>query len=514
MKRAARMLLLLIVWFLMTAGSPASAQAVNTSDDLYSDKRLVAWSADFLAGKRLEVAQAVEADLKSPSPHPFAAYVWCVTQDYLGRLAEAWAAVSEPELRRALGFMPEIYLLYSKGEYKKLLSEFPPARAAEVKDLWALDSLGQAAVKQARFEDAFAYQLAAARIRSDQYQIVWSVAVDLIMVEKVRPKITELVKPGGEWHDTMLGRALVEELSVMPTDQIEAERLPFLEQWLKDRPHDARAWRRKASVLDAVKRHDEAIQACTQALTIFPFKMSYRELARDLIKQDRTDEARQLLVKIIGLTKKDGREAAPRIEAAWARALSDADKDEEARQVLEKANEQWPEDAGLNYQRAEMESDSGDHSLTAALRYAEKAVQLKPEETDYQEQLLEALWRNQEYERAYQYFLQVEKTFFQKSSELYWYAADSLAKMSPGTAVPDPKAERIKVCERSVAEYPGSAYRWHGLADALADAGRTDEALNALRASFEIRYPGAWALKKYAGASPEDGRAATGPGGT
>src|SRR5262249_52548588 len=89
---------------------------------LYDDPRVVAWSADYLAGRREAVIAAVEQDLLSPAPHPFAPHVWVTTQAALGRLEQATAGIQDPKLRSALGVLPTVVQHYNARQYTKVLA--------------------------------------------------------------------------------------------------------------------------------------------------------------------------------------------------------------------------------------------------------------------------------------------------------------------------------------------------------------------------------------------------------
>ena len=60
--------------------------------DPYSDPRFVQWAQMYQAGNATEVAKAVEDDLTSPIPHPFAPHIWVVAHFALGDLSSALLA--------------------------------------------------------------------------------------------------------------------------------------------------------------------------------------------------------------------------------------------------------------------------------------------------------------------------------------------------------------------------------------------------------------------------------------
>ncbi|MCA1557000.1 MAG: hypothetical protein LC731_00490, partial [Acidobacteria bacterium] len=151
-----RLAIILFALILLYGFSFVFSQA-QPQTKLFDDERVVNWSKDFLAGKREQVIAAVERDLKSPAPHPFAPHVWVNTQFYLGRLKQSWQDLRDPDLRKALGVLPDVYLLNTDGQYKELLKRYPSSSASQIRDPWALHYLFFAANTECRYEDALAY---------------------------------------------------------------------------------------------------------------------------------------------------------------------------------------------------------------------------------------------------------------------------------------------------------------------------------------------------------------------
>jgi hypothetical protein len=132
---------LLVLTVLLFASAQGLAQVGNRSREqrvkLFDDPRVIAWSRDFLAGKREAVIRSVEQDLKSPAPHPFAPHIWVNIQFYLGHKKEAWQGIRDPQLKAALGILPDVDLLFFAGEYKELLKRYPASTVNQINDPWA-----------------------------------------------------------------------------------------------------------------------------------------------------------------------------------------------------------------------------------------------------------------------------------------------------------------------------------------------------------------------------------------
>src|SRR5689334_1104599 len=116
----------------------------------YDDPRLLAWNPLAMAGDWTGLAAAIQPDLEADSPQAFAAYLWCIAQRRLGRLAQAAEALPPGRLRDRVHTVARIWLLSDDNERKQLLEEFPPSKAGEIGDYWALDLLAAAADLEGR----------------------------------------------------------------------------------------------------------------------------------------------------------------------------------------------------------------------------------------------------------------------------------------------------------------------------------------------------------------------------
>jgi CHAT domain-containing protein/predicted Zn-dependent protease len=455
---------------------------------LYDDPRVVAWSQDFLDGQRDRVRRAVEQDLTSAAPHPFAPHVWTVTQSSRGQLRESWAALTDPALREALGSLPAIFVLVEQREEHQSLQDYPPARAGDLKDVWALMRLAYVAMEQARSRDALEYIVAMARLRSEHFQAAWAVLDLLPNDDRVRRATAALVGPGGAFAGTLFGRFLDRMLRYRPLDDHEA--LLAVEAWLAECPHDSRALRFKAQKLAALERWDEAAATYASAMVAYPFFFdTWRDYAATLLRLRREAEARQVLARLATRRSADAAAALPRTAEEMARALVAAGEKGKARQVLEAAIQRWPEHAELWAEYAAMELKSG--RAAEALPFARRAVARQPNVLRHQLLVLEALQgAGPDHLQQAQTLLQdAEARFAQKHQAFYGRGSQLLAALGDSAA-------RVALGERAVAAYPGSAWMIRELADALGQAGRTAEALERLRASFDLQPPSQWSVNK------------------
>lgn len=530
--------LTLLCLILTLAAHGRAGSNLQTPAHFYDDERVAAWARDYSSGNREQVISSVERDLRSAAPHFMAAHVWTVTQHALGRLEKTWQDLQDAQLKNSLGPLPEIFLLFQRGQYKLLLEKYPPSSADKIKDVWALNYLALACDEMDRDEGGLLFDVAIARLRPDNFQTAWVLSHHFMPNEKVRPQIASMAAQGGRLSAAPLGQFLNNELQRLPTTtRYDENDLSAVEAWLAVAPHDARALRRKALVLVALNRPEEAVRFFEQSSATYPFMPNWREHATTLLKLGRPEQARAVVERSAALASESAAAASPLAERRMAIALRDAEMFTAARKLLATSTERWPGEAALFDERADLElkhttlpvdktynSISLSHEeLKAGLRaelfstaipFARKAAQLGPDELKYQVRLMDALRQGAlrhaalpspvppgSFERigefqagllaeAYALFESAEKRFAQKSKELYSTGSSLLEAM--GRA-----AERVRLCERAVNEYPGSAWMVWELADALQGAGRKSEALERLRASFEIEAPNAWAVMKF-----------------
>ncbi|HEX8456541.1 MAG TPA: CHAT domain-containing protein [Pyrinomonadaceae bacterium] len=479
--RKAAVLFLVLGIFISTQAQRALAAR------LYDDPRVVQWAKDFNAGKREEVIRATEADMKSGTPHAFAAHVWTETHDSVGGLKEALAAVRDETLRRALGALPEITLLYDAGDYKTILSKYPAARAAEIKDVWSLNYLTQSAMAMSSFEDALVYAVLMLRAQPDNFRVAWTLTDLANSDEAIRPKIVSLVKPGGEFAETPGGRFVFAATRFRPEDA--QENLIAVEAWIRERPNDARALRYKVGLHNELEQYETAAAAAATASAAYPYPVLWNEEAVALVRSARVEEARKVVARDVGPASLSESERLSSIEQRWADVLIQAGERGRAREVLEAADKrkEWNENAALHNEFAYLEIISKRHA--AALPHARKAAALKPDNLIYQLRLIEALQETGKLQEALALYEATDKRFTQKSANLYQRGA-SLYEAA-GRA-----EDSLKTYERAIAEYPQTGWLQRNVVGILGKANRPQEALSRLRRTFDMDEPGQWELDK------------------
>jgi len=487
----------LIVGALLLAGCAHTALTTRSQPGLFDDPRLVEWSRDWLEGRREQVLAAVDRDLRSANPFPLAPQVWAAAHESLGRL-DALDAITDPVLQRALGPLPKLARLYEGEQYKKMLELYPPERAGEINDLWALSLLGLAANNEARHVDAWTYAQRALSLRPDFFQAAW-IALDAAQEdEHVFSAATAAASPGGVFADTPFGRFFRPVGAGRPYTLdlwVDIGRL-----WLSERPGDVRARYFVAVHLVRMGRWADALPMYEATLRDYPWLARWRDHAQALIRLKRPDEAQALIRRMADLDAEDPEQAE---ERALVRAVSIATEQiegepreeflrrkEVGRSMLEKANEdeRWKDRESLLTWRAALELRSD--RPREALPFAERAAAAAPDNLSVQVRLVEALRRSRRVDQAWETWRALEGRFTQKTYAFYAEGDRVLADLKRSD-------DQVRLWERAAVEYPGSWRVLDQWAQALIAAGRAQDAVVKLAASFDWHPPDTATMNRY-----------------
>ncbi len=469
--------------------SPVFSNAASVS--LYDDGRISLWSKEYSRGNLDAVIRSVEKDLKGPIPHPFAAHVWTITQLSKGGLEKRVIPSSEvsgkdKKLSTALGVLPDVYLLYFKGEYKALLEKYP-ARAAAITDVWALNYLASAAIAEYRFEDAFAYVSAGLKSRADGggqppfFQLSWLARDIALFDERIREKALSLSGPGGGLFGTPEGRFLFNSLANRPVDA--RDELEYADEWLNDFPRDSRALLFKGLALLALGRPGEAITSIAASNDAYAFvphdwRLSAAPHLSALVRAGRIDEARKIASEYARAWHGGG--AGIEGTRVFIDALISEGELGIAASELDAALKKSPDDAGLDYKYARAESSNG--RTEQAVSWAKKAVYLDPYNLSYRLLLMEALLKSGERVEAYDEYIKAREAFTTKTHGYYFRAASLLSATGR-------LSERENLLREALAEYPESQALKTELIDSLMESGKHDQALPLLSETMRMAGP-------------------------
>jgi CHAT domain-containing protein/tetratricopeptide (TPR) repeat protein len=449
----------------------------------FSDPRYQQWARDFLAAQLDAVIRATEADLVSRSPHPFAARVWARAHWAKGDLAEAGAHVANPAVRRALGDLPRLGLLYWSGRYRDALDEFPPSRVAAIDDpeaLWLFVALADG-YERPDLEIAPLERI----LRAEPTRFAFAQQVLARSgYEPFRTSFRDLLAREPGLCAAPAGRLLGTILALRPFDDLEA--LKAVETWLRDAHDDGEAMSYRAGLLNGRERWADMADAWTRSRQLNPFERDrFDDLGKALLRAGRRAEARELAARHGRIYGRTPDAVARRTETAFAAYLVEAGERGEAREALEHALARWPNDETLLEKMVAFEQT--DSRAAFALLRARHLVQLAPNNLGYRIALIDALVQAGNRGEAEAAFDAAERELTQTSVTLYQRQIDALIADKKTT-------QALAVAERGTKEFPRSDWMIRVLAYTQAADGRLKEALATLRRSFDLYAPFEWSL--------------------
>jgi hypothetical protein len=457
------------------AAGPAAAAAVLAPSP-WDDARLHAWATPYLAGRHDEVLAAVERDLKSSSPHPFAPHVWTVTQSNRGTLDEAIKGLDQdPALKTALGAMPDIFVKYQAGKNRELVAAYPASRAAALRDYWSLVYARYASTDpydDLEYDEALLRLLPDLRAASNYDRDVRGLDGDPGVLVRARNFVGASPLTG-----TPPGRYIL-ALSPFYGGNYSEQRAAISE-FLRTAPHDGGALAFAAEATeDDLWSHADAAKLYHAAALAYPWFPYFDEEAICLVKAGRRSDADQLF-------KEFDRRVAPRkspldqsINHDIISALLGAGERGEAKKQIDQGLKDRPKDAELQ-----------DHLVTywhaypdKALEAAREAVTLAPTRAR-RATLVWALLDADRLDEARTLYQQLTKD---GDSSTGAYLHEKL-KMND---------ERVRWHQDDVRDHPHAAGRQQALAIALADAGNKADAVKTMIASYSLQAPYRWTIDK------------------
>jgi len=440
----------------------------------YDDPRIQRWSKQFIEGQREEVLKAVEEDLVSANPHPFSPEIWVQLQRSQERLETAVKAIVSRQLRKALGPVPEIEMLYDADKSKELLAKYPPSAASTITDVIGLSDLSSAAGAEGRYTDEMIYALRLLELPASGFrplQLLFSSGANNL---EVRAALLEKTKPGTSLGETMQGRFLNYLLSVRAVDHLDI----LTEERKLDSlfPNDVALLRFEADELLSLERFEAAADLYEKRTSLFPFFSRLDDKARCYIALGKMKEARDAATRHAALTSAPAN-LAEKAEYTLAVAALSAGEKGEARRLLEAAAAKWPgrNEIEERLARLELASNRG----AQAVPHARLAAQASPEKLSPQVLLIESLLTAKRVPEALAVFEKTDAAFSQKSEDLFAQGGETLSAL-------ERHDDAVSVYSRGVQEYPASAFMKNRLAYQLAAAGRKKEALDQLRISLRL----------------------------
>jgi CHAT domain/Two component regulator propeller len=437
------------------------AVATYALSDPYDDPRIVDWSKEFASGQQQNVLQSVEGDLRSGSPHPFAAHVWVVTQDSLGQLDNSYSRLTDSVLQNSLGPLPKIYSLYRVGDFQKAVSLYPASQASQLSDTWSLLLLAECAHRVTRYKDEFAYLVSLTKLEPAMFGVGWRMFEAADKDEEIRTQVLNLLKDGGVFA-SLWAKPLGRLLQFRPAD--EQEELIAAREWLSSHPRDVQAMQILAMLYSKKEWFADADKIIAEAETTYPFfdkETNYGIHSVALLRMSRVEEAKRLASSChLRPIAHCGTE-----EASLCYFVQDclnAGELGKARASLSAGCNRWPANAELRSLFADLEIRSRQYE--AACKQAETAVRAAPENESFRLQFVKALHLAKKLNESFNEWQQLRVRISEASIEFFDIGQGLLADLNR-------QDERLSLCQNGIRSCPGSVALLNAEAEALIEEG-------------------------------------------
>jgi len=388
-----RRLLAVTLMLLFGICSQSEAFAVSLSDQpLYDDPRIIRWSEAYIDGNHQtlkRMLKAVEADLKSESPHPLAGQVWMETKEGLHDALDAravWRKFTDSSLMSYIETYGEIRSALAEDHPGDIFSKYPPddARLVAYADLYAQMSWGAFALNER--EIALRYLLEGLTHYPGYFQLAWGLMNKWSQYRT--PKFIELIQSfydaNTDWHQKPLGQ-LVRHILKGPAnshwhDSFQLE--PILREWIRVYPRDGRAWTKLGFRMANLSRYDEAVEAHIKGYRFSPFYSNYDEITEGLIRlgvddESKTREALKYITRIARVLGRYGNTVVQTAEISLAASYRATGDRGSAREILSSLYQSGHRSYSLLYQLGLLEEADGRYP--EALERFDEALSKYPE---------------------------------------------------------------------------------------------------------------------------------------
>lgn len=442
------------------------------------DSPLQSWANEFVKGNADSVLAGVEADLKKENFEPNAPDIWVTVAEIQGNLASRWERQTDPQIRRALGTLPEVYLLFEQRRYRELLDKYPAEKAGGSAEFWPLFYLSVAAHQQSREGDRITYALRMAQLRPASFVAAKQLYLAVESDARLHSRVASSCAASGPLANSEIAEVLQKLLVSVPAGDNQA--LDAIESWLAHHPTDDSALRFKALWLGKRERYEDQARALSASIAIRPYEESdWTGEAEALLRRHDEAKAFALIEQAAHLFHRAPEDPSTAVERFKAAVFVNLGEKGKARSVLAAAIQRWPNDSALQLALAELELKTGRGGSAVVL--TTQAASLKPDDYDTQLTHMKAFKSAGQLAEALQVSKQIDAHFTAKDKSFYSETSDILGALR---AVD----ERIALCERAIREFPESSWMLRAYAEALESAGRTNDALFQLEKSFPM-YP-------------------------
>ena len=351
--------------------------AAATLPPVYTDARIVEWSADFLAARKAKLEQSVAADLARQDAHILSAHVWLRVQESLGRSRDQAVAAAPPEGRSRVQAEATLEMLEEQGRSDQILARFAPENLPRL-SYFAQFILSEAADQLGRVDEALRYRMLRLEVDPDGFAAAWDM-VDHIGADqrestrralRARLDVAEL-RPS--LSARYLGRILQDPGLLLVDKRALAQTL-----W-RERP-DWYQLRFLAGVECNLHRPKQCAALRRQADALYPFRNGVVRIAVALMLGGQDAEARRLLHERALLFAPPGAPAQRRETLDLVAALGEAGEYGEQRKALNEALVRYPDEVALHLAMARLDAFSN-RPAQAAEQWRE-VLRLAPQHLD------------------------------------------------------------------------------------------------------------------------------------
>jgi len=376
--------LMILFGCLMLAATSTAAQVSS-----FGDARIEVWAHDYLDGKADAVLKSVRQDLLSSTPHPYSSFVWAAIHSNRGDLELAIEGLKENKrLAAALGVLPKLQLQSDQEHYREMINDHPVASLEENADEFVAYLLGSAAENCGEINLAVDYYMASAVKHPASFILTWQIYGIVFNSKDGFRRVNHAVSAGGVLADSPIGKFIEPLLALREASSL--DEIAAVKLWLKQYPQDSWAMRFLSASYLSNKDYVLAVKPRVEAMEKFPFATSFANLARVYASVEQFGKAREVVTKHLLAAKGSDGFSKAAVERYLAEGIRFSGWKGKAREILDAALKQWPDDAGLHEQYALLELNTNKREVYA-ISHSARAIDLEPDTPVYFENHISAL---------------------------------------------------------------------------------------------------------------------------
>jgi WD40 repeat protein len=427
----------------------------------------------------------VEANLVSPHPQPDAPFIWSAVVFNAGVLKPNSEPPADLRLRRALGVMPELFLVAQTDGYYAAWDRFAKVDRTGIHDSNALVYLAIAAEAHNRWDTAVQLFLQAARLQPNSFWVAWCLAEAVDSDKRQRAVVAAELAAGKPLANTLFARTMLARLNVPESGPL---MLGLAGAWLDAWPGDPAALRCRGIWLRTAGKPQESEASFAAEYTAFPFAGRYSNEAGALLALYRVKDAQDFVTNLTKLWQ-GPKYAQVDADARMANVLIDA-KLGRSEQVGRDLLAPW-DGKGISteaYDTALIAFAKADKNQDAEATWSAALARLVPDNADYAVDALRSLM-NTSVPQAREHMDKLLDQF-PESDNLYGIADQIL--LQTGEA-----EKRLQLAQQAVSRMPESALALRDLAANFTAAGQYATALQTLDQVWQMRDPSDWDAQLY-----------------